>query len=243
MKLKVLGSSSKGNAYLLENEEEALLIECGVHVKEIKKALNFNISKIEGALVSHEHLDHARSMKELLLMGVNVWATAGTHEACGTKMNHRACFLEFKGMVSIGKFKVKPFRIKHDAADPCCFFINHPETGNVVFLTDTMYSPYTFNDIHNIIIEANYSKKIIDQKMTEMEFLKNRILQSHMSLETCIDFLKANDLRKVNNIVLIHLSDSNSNESDFKKQVEDLTGKTVTVADHGMEIEFNKTPF
>lgn len=56
MKLKVLGSSSKGNCYLLESDKEVLIIELGISFKEIKKALNFDISKVVGALVTHEHL-------------------------------------------------------------------------------------------------------------------------------------------------------------------------------------------
>jgi ribonuclease BN (tRNA processing enzyme) len=64
-----------------------------------------------------------------------------------------------------------------------------------------------------------------------------------MSLDTCVNLLNANDLSKVNNIVLIHLSDSNSDEQAFKKRVSDETGKNVTVASNGMEINFNKTPF
>jgi hypothetical protein len=64
-----------------------------------------------------------------------------------------------------------------------------------------------------------------------------------MSLDTCIGFLRKNDLSKVNNIVLIHLSDGNSDEKLFKSEVENATGKTVTVADNGTVIQFKKTPF
>lgn len=54
-KLKCLGSNSNGNGYILENENEALLIECGCRLMDCKKAMNFKTSKIVGALVSHEH--------------------------------------------------------------------------------------------------------------------------------------------------------------------------------------------
>jgi uncharacterized surface protein with fasciclin (FAS1) repeats len=64
-----------------------------------------------------------------------------------------------------------------------------------------------------------------------------------MSIETCKGLLEANDLTAVNNIVLIHLSDGNSNAADFKKQVQDLTGKTVHIAGKDMVIDLNKTPF
>ena len=68
-------------------------------------------------------------------------------------------------------------------------------------------------------------------------------MSSHLSLENCVELLKANDLTKTNNIVLTHLSDSNSNESVFKKTVEDATGKTVTIATKGVEIPFGLRPF
>ncbi|MBQ19124.1 MAG: MBL fold metallo-hydrolase, partial [Flavobacteriales bacterium] len=91
--------------------------------------------------------------------------------------------------------------------------------------------------------EANFSNTIIREKLGDKEFLRNRILTSHMSLETCIGFLDANNLEKVNNIVLIHLSDGNSDEEMFKREVEDATGKTVTVASNGLVMDLNKTPF
>ena len=72
---------------------------------------------------------------------------------------------------------------------------------------------------------------------------RNRTLQSHMSYDTCLKTLQANDLRAVNNIVLIHLSDGNSNAVEFQQGIRDATGKTVHVAENGMCISFNKTPF
>ncbi|HDY88547.1 MAG TPA: MBL fold metallo-hydrolase [bacterium] len=54
--LQILGSSSKGNCYILSNDTEALIIEVGVKFSKIKEAVNFNISKIVGVLLSHAHL-------------------------------------------------------------------------------------------------------------------------------------------------------------------------------------------
>lgn len=243
MNLKVIGTGSKGNAYLLENENEALLIECGVNIREIKRTLNFNLSKVVGCILTHEHGDHAKSIKDVISAGINVYATGGTHAACNTIPKHRAIIINDESNYHIGNYKIKAFGVKHDASEPCGFLINHPETGNVLFLTDTFYCPYTFKNLNNIIVEANFSNKLIREKLSDMEFLKNRILTSHMSLETCIGFLHANDLRAINNIVLIHLSDGNSDEKYFKAEVENATGKTVSVASNGMNIELNKTPF
>jgi phosphoribosyl 1,2-cyclic phosphodiesterase len=56
VRIKIIGSSSHGNCYVLESETGSLLIECGIQYKKIQQALNFDISSIQGCLVSHDHL-------------------------------------------------------------------------------------------------------------------------------------------------------------------------------------------
>jgi phosphoribosyl 1,2-cyclic phosphodiesterase len=246
MNLKIISTGSIGNAYILSNGDEALLIECGVNIKDIKKALDFDLSKVVGCLVSHEHLDHAKSIHEVSNLGIKTFASIGTMQAKVKGIFPRCTAIKSKQTVKIGNFKVMAFDIMHDAAEPLGFLIEHPDCGKVLFLTDTYYCKYTFPGLNNIIIEANYSKEIIDRKFgadSGKEFLRNRILKSHFSLANCKDMLSANDLSQVNNIVLIHLSDSNSDEKQFKKEITELTGKNVNVASNGLEINFNKTPF
>lgn len=55
MLLKILGSGSSGNGYILETDSEVLLLEAGIPVKEMKKAIGWNVMKICGCLISHEH--------------------------------------------------------------------------------------------------------------------------------------------------------------------------------------------
>lgn len=246
MKLKIIGTGSKGNAYVLYNEHEALLIEAGVNIKEIKQALDFDYSKVVGCIVTHEHLDHCKSANDLMRLGIDVYTGAKTHQKINGDVIHRAMPIASRETIKLGNFKIMAFDVKHDAVEPLGFLIDHPECGKTLFLTDTYYCKYTFPGLNNIIIEANYSKEIIDKKFgpdSDKEFLRNRILKSHFSLANCKDMLKANDLRQVNNIVLIHLSDSNSDEKQFQKEVYELTYKNVHVASNGMVIDFKKTPF
>ncbi len=246
MELKVIGTGSTGNAYILSNENEALLIECGVKIDDIKKALNFDLSKVVGCLITHEHQDHCKSIQDIMRLGINTYTGKKTFEVLNPDNIHRAMTIASKETVKIGNFKVMAFDVKHDAAEPLGFLIEHPECGKTLFLTDTYYCKYTFPGLNNILIEANYSKEIIDRKFgpdSDKEFLRNRILKSHFSLANCKDMLSSNDLSAVNNIVLIHLSDSNSDEKQFVKEVYELTGKNVTAAVNGMQINFNKTPF
>lgn len=241
MKLKVLGTGSSGNCYLLENDTECLIIDLGIKISKIKEALNFDISKVVGAIQSHCHGDHSKGTKDALNCGIDVYMSESDKSLLNIS-HHRAKTIVAHKTFKIGNFKIMPFDVLHDV--PCFgFLISHPETGNVLFLTDLIYSAYTFKDLNNIIIEANYDANIAKRKLGDMEFLRNRIITSHMSIDTCVDLLKANDLSKVNNIVLIHLSDSNSDASAFKNKVEEATEKNVTIADNGLVIPFNKTPF
>lgn len=191
MKLKVIGTGSKGNAYLLENEQEALLIECGVGIQEIKKAVNFNISKISGCIVTHEHGDHAKSINEVMAAGIDTYATAGTfRKSLNSAKSHRQKEIPQKGQFKVGNFKVLSFPTIHDVAEPCGFLIYHKDCGVTLFLTDTVYSEFTFKGLNNIIIEANYDEEIINSKLSGKKFLRDRILKSHMSLDTCMGFFE-----------------------------------------------------
>ena len=64
-----------------------------------------------------------------------------------------------------------------------------------------------------------------------------------MSYTNCINTLEANDITRVNNIVLIHLSEGNSNAEEFQLGVKAATGKNVHIAEPGLVINFNKHPF
>ena len=247
MKLKVINSNSQGNAYILTaSNGEALLIECGVNFDKIKQALNFNLRSVVGCLLTHEHGDHAKSIQQVMDHGINVYSSAGTHEALKTTNHHRAMKVKAGENVRLDGFVIKPFEVKHDVKEPFGYLINHPECGTVLFLTDSYYCEYKFEGLNNIIIEANYCQTIIDQRMRDGEnskFLRDRVITSHMSLATCKQTLQTYDLTNVMNIVLIHLSDGNSHEERFKNEVQESTGKLVHVAVPGLAIDFNKKPF
>jgi phosphoribosyl 1,2-cyclic phosphodiesterase len=246
MTLKIVNSNSQGNAYILEaSNGEVLLIECGLRFDLIKQALNYEISRIVGCLVTHSHGDHCKAVGDVLKAGIKVWATAAEHKAMGTEAHHNAMVSQYAPF-KVGSFDVVAFKVVHDTPEPVGYLIRHEECGTVLFLTDTVYSPYRFNGLINVIVEANYCQTILDRRLADGEnpkFLHDRVIQSHMSIAHCKDLLMANDLSQVNNIVLIHLSDSNSDAARFKREVQEVTGKTVHIAEAGMEIPFNITPF
>jgi phosphoribosyl 1,2-cyclic phosphodiesterase len=246
MLLTIIDSGSQGNAYLLHNEGEALLIECGVKFSEIKEALNFDFSKVVGCLVTHEHLDHCKSVNYVLDAGINVWMSIGTFRKIKLKTWKFPFLTEDKHRFILGNFEITSFLVEHDAEEPLGFYIYHKEMGSIIFLTDSFYVKYNFSDLTNIMLEVNYDQDILDRN-TESgnlpSIVKNRVTRSHMSLSTAKELLLANDISKVNNIVLLHLSVGNSDSRKFKKEIEELTGKNVVIATKGLTIDFNKTSF
>jgi phosphoribosyl 1,2-cyclic phosphodiesterase len=248
MKLHVLASGSHGNCYLLKGNKETLIIECGVKLLEVKKVLEFDLSSVVGLIWSHCHSDHSAYINEYMLYtSIPAFASQGTIDSIEIKGNPYntprpvSDGNEFK----VGEFEIIPFDTIHEAKEPLGFLIRHPECGVVLFLTDTRYSEFRFDGLNQVLVEANYCEDIVEKKMMgdEMELQVLKKAYEHMSIQTCKELLSANDLSRVNNVVLIHLSDYNSDEERFKKEVEDLTGKTVTVADRGVSIDFNKNPF
>lgn len=244
MRLNIINSNSEGNCYLFtDNNGETLIVECGVRFEKVKHALNFDLSKVVGCIITHEHGDHCKGVKDVVKSGIDVYASAGTIQ--GFKFqSHRFNHIVKNTKFSIGPFDIIGFDVHHDVLEPLGFLIRHNEMGTTLFLTDTIYCDYKFPGLTNVLIEANYSQDIIDRQLAENQFLRNRVLKSHMSVETAIKTLKANDLTKVNNIVLIHLSDRNSDAKVFQKRIEDATLKTVTIATSGLVLEnFNIYPF
>jgi len=246
MDLKILGSSSKGNCYLLDNGSEALVIECGIALKKVKKAVDFDITRITGALISHEHGDHAKYVQSFARAWIPIYTSPGTAKEIRKKYNTKSNVLTPGEQTDIGNFKVIAFKTEHDAAEPVGFLVNHEEIGTMLFATDTYYLKYRFSGLNNILLECNYDLPILDQNIQEGKlpsFLRDRVIKSHMSYTTCKETLQANDLTRVNNIVLIHLSGNNSDPDKFKKGIEKATSKKVTIAKENIRINFNKTPF
>ena len=232
MKLHILNTGSVGNGYVLESDNsELLIIEAGVKLIDFKKAVNFNIEKISGMLVSHEHLwlDHSKYFKDYECLGIEIidWNSQG--------------FGEFK------KFKWATFDLFHDV--PCNgYLINHEESGTILFATDTFMIKQQFNfPINHFIIEANYCEEILNEKERlgiGNTYVSDRVRRSHLSIQNCIKFLKRHDLSECRNIILIHLSDSNSDEKRFIEMVKkEFPFVEVTAARKDQIVNINKNPF
>ena len=227
MDIKVYASGSSGNCYRLSDGKTTILLECGIPCIQILKKIRFEIRKISGVLLTHNHMDHAKAAKDLAGYGINIYSSEGTFKALGLK-GHRFKVISALESFDIGTFNIYPFDVQHDVPEPLGYVITSKVTGErLLFFTDTYYIKYVFPNINIIMGEVNYSLDTISDDLNTAR--KNRLFESHMSLEHFEEMLKANDLSKLNKIYLLHLSDDNSDERLFKERIQQLTGAEVYV--------------
>lgn len=234
--IKVIGSGSSGNCYLADFNGTQILLECGLPFKTIQKALNFKLSTIEACLVTHEHIDHSKAVKDLIKNSINVYATKGTFDALNVK-SHRAKTLqkndtEYKTII-FNNLAVKPFYSIHDAQEPVSFYIRDLKTNeSLLFVTDTAYMPYKIPNVDILMVECNYVKNVIDSNIKNDSLnlsLRNRIVKNHMSLETLLKALKQANLSNLKKIYVLHLSDTNSQEKVILEAIQRQTGTIVEI--------------
>jgi phosphoribosyl 1,2-cyclic phosphodiesterase len=227
-----LASSSKGNCYRITDGCTPLLLECGIRYKDIQRGLDFKMSQIAGCLITHEHKDHCAAAVDVMKAGIDCYMSEGTAKAINIG-NHRINIIQANNKFTIGTWTILPFDVQHDVSEPLGFLLVNQSGDKLVFATDTYYIKYRFAGLTHIMIECNYSLDILDENIEKGSIpamMKRRLMTSHFSLENVKEFLKANDLSKVREIWLLHLSDGNSDEARFKREIQGLTGKVVYIA-------------
>lgn len=225
MKLNCLGSGSSGNCYILENDNEILILDCGLSIKDIKIGLNFDVSKVVGCVVTHAHHDHDKSVNDLKLMGIKIWQPY-LYEAEMKRTQRRY----------LGNFVIRNFDVPHDD-EPCCgFLIECPNSEKLLYATDFEYIKYSFKKmgIHHLLIECNYQNEYVDRSADN----RNHVLKGHAELQTTIGIVKDN-ADSLKTVILCHLSKENSNPEECIAEVKKVVGSGVYVdyARKGFEIE------
>lgn len=237
MEIIPIASSSNGNCYYISDGSSHLLIECGIRIDKIAKAIPVNLTELNGCLITHEHKDHSSSAEKLLRY-CHIFASKGTLEELSIESyKYKQHEIKHNQALRIGTFAVIGFNVQHDAKEPLGYLIYSEATKEkLLFATDTFYIQSKFAKLNYIMIECNYAKEILKKNIDGGKIPKvvaNRLYSSHFELENVKEFLKANDLSQVKAIYLMHLSDGNSDEIRFKHEIVALTGKPVIVCTKG----------
>ena len=237
MILKTVSTGSTGNCYLLiAGNGETLILDCGIPIMEIKKALNWNIKNVVGVLCTHHHLDHSKSVIELCKTGFHTvipYLIASSSENLSYKLK--------KSRFDISAFALKTVDGKWthtngDGSECSCygFWIQHPEMGTMIYATDTELIKWRFKNVNHILLGVNYDPELL----SDDDAKKNHVVRGHMSIDTACDFVKANASDQLRNVIMCHLSKENADAGKFiEKMKKAVPNVNVCVAEPGMELE------
>ncbi|MGD9909193.1 MAG: MBL fold metallo-hydrolase [Candidatus Izemoplasmatales bacterium] len=220
MNVHILASGSKGNSTIIEIENQIIMIDAGISLKQVGLRLDFHqkeLTHLDGVFITHEHADHVGGLASLYKKyQMPIFLSKGTYRNLARsivdKIDESAFhFVQFEQSIPFTDFEVIPFMTYHDALEPTGYKVIEKEKS-LVYMTDTGYYPEHGFDIlrnaHCYIIESNHEPDLLLDSDRPW-ILKRRILddKGHLSNEDSA-FLMVN-LVGVNTkkIVLAHLSE------------------------------------
>ena len=221
MKFEIISSSSKANCIIVE---DALMLDCGVFYKNIKKCL----PKIKLIFISHSHLDHLlpSTIKKIAYNYPTIKFLTGSEDVVKKLVK---CGVNKKNIIilnstphcwwDLGLMKVKLEELYHDTQNyalKCCIngkkLLYAVDTNRIDHIKDAKnYDLY--------LIENNYQEKLLEEHIKEakekddenMLFYLNRVPYTHLSAEQANSFLIEN-MGENSEYCYIHQSDYNYKE-------------------------------
>lgn len=200
MELKCIGTGSAGNCYLLIDDLGAILVlDLGISFKKMALDEDFDINKVHGILVSHLHADHASQLSYFESIGIPLLSYKTAVE---------------RKTYKFGNFAVMPFAVNHDVIN-FGFIIKNIHSNQVyIYATDTTELPY-IKAKANWLVEINYDMETWKRKINKIEDdqvelkVLNRVVNTHMSLETINKYFSEFSKNELPNKILIcHTSNS-----------------------------------
>ena len=220
-------SGSSGNLYQLKGNSGNLLIEAGVPINKIKKALDFKLSGVSACLISHQHLDHCKAIHNVAKAGIDCYMLKETAQALKFE-GHRLHVIEPLRQFKVSGFSVLPIPINHEAVRtgervPGVGFLISDEVEKLLFYLDSFYCRYKFKDLDYLALGINYSKETMDPNLNSTR--KKRLFRSHLSLENAVKMIESMDISKLKAIYVLHVSETNGSKPYFKDVLQKKFGK------------------
>lgn len=246
-----LGSGSSGNCYYLGTSEYGVLIDAGIGIRSIQKALReygVSFDKIIAVLVTHDHADHIKTVGCLGdKYNIPVYATETVHNgilrnrAVRASLVHSRKVIEKEQAFSIREFQITAFEVPHDSIENVGYHIEFDEQTFVLVtdigrITDTI-KEYAAKANH-LVIEANYDEYML-QAGKYPYYLKQRIGNGmgHLSNRLSAQFIASIYSENLQNIWLCHLSQDNNHPEIAFKAVEKALYDNGVVVGKNVKLE------
>ena len=219
MRIINLASGSKGNCTLIEGDQTAFLIDCGLDITRTEETIysvGCDISKIKAILITHTHIDHIKSaVKFANKYSIMVYAT----DKCWQEGKLQKVPLERRGFITLdefqlNEFRVSPFELSHDAVSCVGYSVYN---GGKKFSIATDLGEITSQIIDHIaksdliFLEANYDEHML-RTGSYPKHIKERILSrvGHLSNVDSGEAISILSKMGTKYFVLMHISENNN---------------------------------
>jgi phosphoribosyl 1,2-cyclic phosphodiesterase len=195
----------------------ALLIDAGFSAREVERraaAVGFDVARIAGIALTHEHGDHscgaaglARRLRVPVLTAPGTW---GRLAAAMSDAEHRV--LGLCARVELGPFIVEACPTSHDAAEPLAIVVRGSDHTSVGVAYDlgrpTTAVRYLLRDLTAIVLEANHDEVQL-RTSGYPPVVQRRIAGSggHLSNRAAAELLAELHHPGLSIVVLAHLSE------------------------------------
>lgn len=219
MKLTVLGSGSRGNAFLLHAAGCSLLIDAGFGAQTIlrrARRAGAPLASLAGIVLTHEHGDHARGAPRLARrLGCPIYASRGTLTALRKQLAEVPKQpLDAHRVATIGPFRVASSVTSHDAFEPIAVAVSGPGGKAKIGLAYDMGRitrgvRYLMRGATCLVIEANHDELLLNDSQYP-PVVRDRIggVRGHLSNRAAGELLADLCHPNLECVVLVHLSET-----------------------------------
>lgn len=241
----VLCSGSSGNSAFVSSEGRGIMIDAGLSCRELDRRLSLfgaSPTQIDAVVLTHEHTDHTRGAKRFCTEhDIPVYATRGTL-ALTPLEGVRSAAIERGREVQLGMFAVRPFKVRHLAAEPVALSVSLGSTRIGIATDLGSVTPNVIDEMSDsdlMLVEANYDESML-MSGDYPEFLKRAIRSDHghLSNEDAGTLSCKAAAEKTERIVLVHLSrDNNAPDKALETVKEKIKHSkhrpSIEVTEHG----------
>ncbi|AKE25886.1 MULTISPECIES: MBL fold metallo-hydrolase [Bacillus] len=250
LQFSVLASGSTGNAFYLETEDHAFLVDAGLSGKAmdgLMAQIGRKLDDVDGIFVTHEHSDHIKGLgvvarKYKLPIYANEKTWKAMENQIGKIDTDQKFVFPMETVKSFGGLDVESFGVSHDAAEPM-FYVFHYNGRKLALMTDTGYVSDRMKGIirsaNVFVFESNHDVGMLQMGRYPWS-IKRRILSDvgHVSNEDAA--LAMTDVigDETSRIYLAHLSQDNNMKELARMSVQQtlaskgfMTGETFDLYD------------
>jgi phosphoribosyl 1,2-cyclic phosphodiesterase len=224
LEFSILSSGSSGNAVFIRTKTTKILLDAGISGKQIaqrlKQSAGEELSALDAVLVTHEHVDHVRGLKQVSkLSRASLYSTEGTLHHIRAQLpedmeTSRIQIVKADTAFTVGDIHITPFTVSHDAEEPVAYRFDSGEHSLAV-VTDLGYVSDHIKDVIRgcqcYVFESNHDIGMLRAGRYPWS-LKRRILgdKGHLSNEDAAVALADVVGTQEVSVYLAHLSEENN---------------------------------